>query len=305
MVLNLEQDGIDVYKALASNTRIQILSILASKPATASELALELHMSKAIVSRHLKELENAKLIHLSHNFKSSDDRKKVYTLKVDQIQINFPRKIYLPFKKKTTEIKLGLYSDFEIHPTCGLASSTRVIGQFDDPRSFVSNERADASLLWFTKGYIEYRIPNLLNGNEHPELLELSMEISSEFPDSNNIWPSDISFSINGIDIALWTCPGNYSDVRGKLNPPWWENNFSQYGHLIHLRSSHLNTNIDAHYMSDVTIDDLKLDDSPWITLRISVKEDAANSGGLTLFGNSFGNAPQDILLTLYYSEQG
>ncbi len=304
MVLDLEQDGIDVYKALASKTRIRILTILASKPSTASELALELNISKAIVSRHLKELENAKLIHLSHNFKSSDDRKKVYTLKVDQIQINFPYKIYLPFKKKTSTIKLGLFSDFEIQPTCGLASSTHVIGQFDDPRSFVSNERVDASLLWFAKGYVEYRIPNLLNQNEHPELLELSLEISSEFPGSNNIWPSDISFSINGTDIALWTCPGNYSNVRGKLNPGWWENQFSQYGHLIHLRSSHQNTNIDAQYMSDVTIDDLKLEDSPWITLRISVKDDAANSGGLTIFGNSFGNAPQDILLTLYYSEQ-
>ncbi len=304
MVLNLEQDDIDVYKALASKTRIQMLSILANKPATASELALEMNMSKAIISRHLKELENAKLIHLSHNYKSSDDRKKVYTLKVDRIQINFPHKIYLPYKKKNAEIKLGLFSDFNIQPTCGLATSTHTIGQFDDPRSFVSNERVDASLLWFAKGYVEYRIPNLLNPTEHPELLELSLEISSEFPDSNNIWPSDICFSINGIDIAVWTCPGNYSDVRGKLNPSWWDNNFSQYGHLIHLRSSHQNTNIDAQYMSDVTIDDLKLEDSPWITLRISVKDDAANSGGITLFGNSFGNSPQDILLTLYYSEQ-
>lgn len=303
MVLNLEQDGIDVYKALASKTRIKILSLLANKPATASELALELNLSKAITSRHLKELENAELIHLSHNYKSSDDRKKVYTLKVDQIQINFPHKIYLPFQKKITEIKLGLFSDFEIQPTCGLVSSTHVIGQFDDPRNFVSNERVDASLLWFTKGYVEYRIPNLLNQNERPELLELSLEISSEFPGSNNIWPSDISFSINGIDIATWTCPGNYSDVRGKLNPTWWDSNFSQYGHLIHLRTSHQNTNIDAQYMSDITIDDLKLEDSPWITLRISVKDDAANPGGITLFGNSFGNSPQDILLTLYYSE--
>ena len=304
MVLNLEQDGIDVYKALASKTRVQILIMLANKPATATELALELNLSKAIVSRHLKELEDAKLIQLSQSFKSSDDRKKVYMLKVDQIQIDFPHKIYLPFKKKVSTIKLGLFSDFEIQPTCGLASSAHVIGQFDDPRSFVSNDRADASLLWFTKGYVEYRIPNLLNSNERPELLELSMEISSEFPGSNNNWPSDISFSINGTDIALWTCPGNYSDVRGKLNPSWWDNQFSQYGHLIHLRSSHLDTNIDAQYMSNVTIDDLKLEASPWITLRISVKDDASNSGGLTLFGESFGNFPQDILLTLYYSEQ-
>lgn len=303
MNLNLEHDGIEVYKALASETRIQILTMLANKPATASELAAELNMSKAIVSRHLKELENAKLIHLSHNYKSEDERKKVYTLKVDQIHIDFPRRIYLPYKKKVAEIKLGLFSDFEIQPTCGLCSSERVIGAFDDPRSFVSNDRVDASLLWFSKGYVEYRIPNLLNEKEQPELLELSLELSSEFPDSNNTWPSDISFSINGVDLATWTCPGNYSDVRGKLTPEWWSSHYSQYGHLIHLRTSSHDTGIDAHFMSDVTIRDLNLNESPWLTLKIGVKDDAVNAGGVTIFGDSFGNAPQNIQLTLYYSE--
>ncbi|MCR4694303.1 MAG: ArsR family transcriptional regulator [Pseudobutyrivibrio sp.] len=303
MVLNLEEDGIDVYKALASETRVKILSILASKPATASDLAKELSLTKAIVSRHLKELENANLIHQSHNYKSEDDRKKVYTLKVDQIQINFPHRIYMPFKKKTSEIPLGLYSNFDIQPTCGLASQSATIGQFDDPRSFVANQRVDASLLWFSRGFVEYRIPNMLNENEKPELLELSMELSSEFPESSNRWPSDITFSINGIELATWTSPGNYSDVRGKYTPDWWDSSFSQYGDLIYLRCSHLNTNVDAVKMSDVTIDDLHLNDSPWITLRIAVKPDAKNPGGVTLFGKSFGNSPQDIIFNLYHSD--
>lgn len=303
MELYLDQIGLQTYKALASDTRLEILKLLANSPATTSELAQILNLSKAILSRHLKILEDAKLIHLSHNYSSSDNRKKVYTLKVDQIQIHFPNRIYLPFKKKNSEICLGFFSDFSVKPTCGLASPDHVIGDIDDPRSFVSNERINASLLWFSEGYVEYMIPNLLDDNQKPELLELSLEMSSEFPVSNNNWPSDITFFINDIDVGTWTCPGNYSDVRGKFTPTWWNSDFSQYGLLKNLRVNQFDTTIDSHKISDVRLEDLHLTDSPFIKLRIGIKPDAVNSGGLTIFGSDFGNHNQNILLSVYYSE--
>ncbi len=303
MELYLDHTGLQTYKALASETRLEILKLLANSPATTSELAQTLNLSKAILSRHLKILEDAKLIHLSHTYSSSDNRKKVYTLKVDQIQIHFPNRIYLPFKKKTSEIRLGFFSDFSVKPTCGLASPDNVIGDIDDPRSFVSNDRISASLLWFSEGYVEYIIPNLLDDNQKPELLELSLEISSEFPVSNNNWPSDISFFINDIDVGTWTCPGNYSDVRGKYTPSWWSSDFSQYGLLKNLRVNQFDTTIDSHKISDIRLEDLHLTDSPFIKLRIGIHPDAINSGGLTIFGSDFGNHNQNILLSVYYSE--
>lgn len=303
MELYLDNIGLQTYKALASETRLEILKLLANSPATTSELAQTLDLSKAILSRHLKILEDAKLIHLSHNYSSSDNRKKVYSLKVDQIQIHFPNRIYLPFQKKTSEIRLGFFSDFSVKPTCGLAGPDSVIGDIDDPRSFVSNERINASLLWFAEGYVEYIIPNLLDESQKPELLELSLEMSSEFPVSNNNWPSDISFFINDIDIGTWTCPGNYSDVRGKYTPSWWSSDFSQYGLLKNLRVNRFDTAIDGHKISDIRLEDLHLTDSPFIKLRIGISPDAANSGGLTIFGSEFGNHNQNILLSVYYSE--
>jgi len=303
MELYLDNTGLLTYKALASGTRLEILKLLANSPATTSELAQTLNLSKAILSRHLKILEDAKLIHLSHNYSSSDNRKKVYTLKVDQIQIHFPKRIYLPFKKKTSEIKLGFFSDFSVKPTCGLASAENIIGDVDDPRSFVLNERITASLLWFSEGYVEYMIPNFLDESQNPELLELSLELSSEFPVSNNNWPSDITFYINDMDIGTWTCPGNYSDVRGKYTPSWWSSDFSQYGLLKHLRVNQFDTVIDGHKISDVRLHDLRLTDSPFIKLRIESKSDALNPGGLTIFGSNFGNHDQNMLLSVYYSE--
>ena len=99
MQLYLDQNSLIVYKALASETRLQILNHLADTPSTVSRLAQIMDISKAIMSRHIKILEDANLIHLSKTYASSDGREKVYTLRVDKINITFPKKIYLPYKK--------------------------------------------------------------------------------------------------------------------------------------------------------------------------------------------------------------
>lgn len=303
MQLYLDRNSLAVYKALASETRLEILNHLADTPSTVSELAKLMGISKAIMSRHIKILEEANLIHLSSSYASSDNRKKVYTLRIDEAQIIFPKKIYLPYKKNVHEIKLGYYSDFLVVPSCGLVSSEKIIGKLDDPRVFVSNDRINASLLWFSDGYVEYKIPNTLEVNQHPEMLELSLEIASEFPISNNTWPSDISFYINDVFVGTWTSPGNYSDVRGKLTPTWWNENYSQYGLLKHLRITNTDTGMDGEKLSDAKLSDLNLESSPFITVHIGIEEDAKNKGGLTLFGKSFGNHPQNILLSIFYSE--
>lgn len=303
MQLYLDNNSLVVYKALASETRLTILNHLADTPSTISELAQHMSISKAILSRHIKILEEANLIHLSKAYASSDNRKKVYTLRIDEANIIFPKKIYLPFKKSVSEIKLGYFSDFSVIPSCGLVSKDRIIGKLDDPRVFVSNDRIDASLLWFTDGYVEYRIPNTLEPGQKLVMLELSLELASEFPISNNTWPSDISFSINNIPVGTWESPGNYSDVRGKLTPLWWNENYSQYGLLKHLRITNEDTGIDGEKISDTTLSQLNLENSPFITLRIGIDRDAEHKGGLTIFGEHFGNHPQNILLTLFYSE--
>ncbi len=302
MQLYLDQNSLIVYKALASETRLQILNHLADTPSTVSRLAQIMDISKAIMSRHIKILEDANLIHLSKTYASSDGREKVYTLRVDKINITFPKKIYLPYKKIQQEIKLGYFSDFSATPSCGLASKEAIIGRLDDPRVFVANERIHASLLWFSDGYVEYRIPNPLESDQHPEMLELSLEIASEFPISNNTWPSDISFYINNINAGTWTSPGNYSDVRGKLTPKWWDEKYSQYGLLKHLRITHNDTGMDGEKLSDTSLEDLHLESSPFITVRIGIDENARNKGGLTIFGENFGNHPQNILLSIFYS---
>lgn len=304
MELTLDNESLVVYKALASEVRLQILQALAVSPATVSDLALQLHLSKSIVSRHIHDLEEAQLIHQDTENPVEDSRKKPYVLAIDRIQITFPKKIYLPFQCKMVEVKLGYFSDFQALPSCGLASAERVIGALDDPRSFVLNERIEASLLWFTEGYVEYVIPNFLEPNQTPEMLDISLELSSEFPESNNNWPSDITFTINDVKVGTWTSPGNFSDVRGRLTPEWWDSRYSQYGILKHLRINNKDTGIDGVKISGATLSDLDLKASPFIKLKIGIDPEAEHKGGLTIFGENFGNYPQNIVISLYYSEE-
>ena len=67
-----------------------------------------------------------------------------------------------PQNTYVTEIKIGHYTNYEVYPTCGLASSSKIIGEVDDSRYFAHPDRYDADILWFTKGYIEYMIPNFI-----------------------------------------------------------------------------------------------------------------------------------------------
>lgn len=177
-------------------------------------------------------MEDAGLLSSERDVGKNRNKKMVY-LKIDDIHILFPKKIYREIKLHSTDLKNGHLTDFAARPTCGLATEKNIVGKSDDPKYFLDSERVDAALLWFSEGFVEYKIPNLIQEDQSPELLEISFEIASEFPLSNNMWPSDIAIYINDIKVATYTVPGNFSDTRGIYTPDWWNDRFSQYG-LVH-----------------------------------------------------------------------
>ena len=128
--------------------------------------------------------------------------------------------------------------------------------------------------------------------------LRFSMEICSETSYYKNNWKSDISFAVNGREIATYTSPGDYGGVRGKLNPDWWPNNLTQYGTLITLSITDEGTFLNNTPISKVALRDLALDEGNSILFSIYNKPDAKYYGGFNLFGQHFGNHEQSILLT-------
>ncbi|MEK3887209.1 ArsR/SmtB family transcription factor [Bacillus sp. FSL K6-3431] len=302
MQINISQENLNIFEALASRTRIKIIELISEKDMNIKELSQALGITSSIVTRHILKLEEAEIIKTKYVPGNSSGLQKISLLAIESLNILFPRKLFPDYHVKELSLPVGLYTNFNAYPTCGLATVNELIG-LDESKVFLDSRRVDASLVWISKGFLEYKIPNPITKDQQIKYLEVSLELSSEFPNSNNNWPSDISFSINGRNIGTWTCPGNFSDVRGKHTPKWWGDKSSQYGLLKHIRISPYNVSIDGEHMSDESIQSLNLD-LDVLTITCSVNENSKNVGGLTLFGKGFGNWDKNIEWKFYYIDK-
>ena len=294
-------DGLETFKALGSDTRIHILNILLeNEQMSMNQLATELNISNGALTGHIKKLEECGLINIS-NESAGHGNQKMCSVTQDRIIVDIKKPI--DYKNVfETEIKVGQFSRHQVWPTCGIATSESLIGEFDDIRYFNHPDRFTANILWFTKGYVEYTIPNLIPSNQRITQLSISAELSSEAPGIDNNWPSDISFYINDTKIGMWTSPGDFGDVHGMFTPQWWPQNWNQYGLLKLLVINDYGTYIDGLKISDVSTLSLHLDYSSDIRLRLAVENDSEHVGGITLYGKSFGNYDQDIRVAINYA---
>lgn len=300
--IDISERSLPVFEALASKVRLDVIHLLARRPMNVKELAQTLGLSSAIMTMHIRKLEGANIIRTELR-PGKGGRQKMCFLNAHKIEILFPELTRDTRKYHQTDVPVGHYSDFDVKPTCGLATTDKVIGTFDDPRCFMLPERVDAKILWLGQGYLEYKVPNYLLRSEIPEELEISMELSSEAPFSNSNWPSDISFFFNGVYLGKWTSPGDFGGYRGRYTPDWWDININQYGLMKILRVKKDGCFLDGEKISDVTLDQVDVEKQQW-TFRIAVLEDAEHIGGLTLFGSNFGNYDQDLRFRLYYTKR-
>lgn len=298
-ITNLK-DSLPLFKALSSDVRIDIIDMLSQyKQLNMNELSEKLKLTNGAVTMHVKKLEECGLIKTT-NLTGKHGLQKICSIHEDKFIIDIGVEDYK--NSYDIDMSIGHYSSYEILPTCGIATQEKIIGEVDNPSYFADPERINADILWFTKGYIEYRIPNYLKPNEIFSELQVSMEISSEAPGSCNIWPSDIHFFINGVKLGSWTSPGDYGDSKGILTPSWWFPNWNQYGLLKLLLVNNFGTFIDGIKISDVTLEDLKLTYKSDILLKLAVPEETKHVGGLTIFGKNFGNYNQGISVRLIYN---
>lgn len=303
MKADISRASLPVFEALASEVRLNIIRLLAERgPMHNKEMAAALGLSGAIMTMHVGKLEKAGLIR-SQMERKGGSTYKYCTLAVEHLSVEFPRVSQTEARSVYEHaIPVGHYTDIEAWPTCGLAAPDKMIGQYDDPRYFFEPERIQAHLIWFSRGYVEYKLPNYLLHGQQAEEIEVSFEIGSEAPGYNDQWPSDIAFTLNHTLLGQWTSPGDFGDTRGRLTPAWWTSDKNQYGLLKSLRINGEGTFIDGQQISSITIRDIELDRNQW-TFRFEVPQAAAHVGGLTLYGRGFGNYDQDIVFRMYYKE--
>ncbi|MDO5445162.1 MAG: ArsR family transcriptional regulator [Eubacteriales bacterium] len=300
MIVNPTPENVAFFGALASDIRLKIIQLLSKDELNIKELAEQTGVSSPIMLKHIQALESAGIV-TSRLVKRNGSVSRVCTLVFAEYRFMIEtRRKNLP-SVQSFSIPVGQYSDIEGTPTCGLATVETVIGFRDDPRVFWDPERVNAQLLWFTQGYVEYRVPNYLSSDQKLVEIELSFEIASEAPDFADDWPSDITFSLNGIKLFTWTSPGDFGIKTGILTPEWWPSN--QYGLLKVIRIKSDGTFLDDEKISDITLDQVMENPSLFWKIRFEVAEDAKNVGGLTLFGKRFGNHAQDIIMRVFFEK--
>ncbi|MEO5965854.1 MAG: transcriptional regulator, partial [Candidatus Limnocylindrales bacterium] len=245
-------------------------------------------------------LERAGLLHTELQ-PASRGLQKVCARTYDELVFDLPRGPQHTRDSVDVEMPIGGFSDFSVEPTCGLVTATGLIGFLDDPAAFYEPARLEAQLLWFRSGYVEYRFPNRIPPGAKASSLQLTAEICSEAPLHDLDWPSDIAVWVNGVALGEWTCPSDFGGQRGRLTPSWWEEKDSQFGVLKRWLVTGDGTTIDGVRLSTVDLEALELNASRPIVVRIGVRPDADNVGGLNLFGRAFGNYPQDLNLRIEY----
>jgi predicted transcriptional regulator len=299
MYLSTDTESLRVYEALASEVRLQIIDLLYTKEMHIKELASVLYLSSAIVSKHVSQLQKAGLV--SYRMRRVNGGTYKYcSLSTEYLQIRLSKKELAARKFAEVSVPVGHYTDIEASPTCGIATTEKMIGHYDNPTYFLDPERVHAGILWFARGFVEYKIPNFLFKDQTVQEIEISMEIGSEAPHVDENWPSDIQFTINGRLLGVWTSPGDFGNRRGRLSPAWWHNDVNQYGLMKVLRINEHGTYIDGMQISEMTIRDVPWDSNQW-TFRISAEDVSRGRGGLTLYGKGFGNYDQDIVIRSYY----
>ncbi|MFO7805629.1 MAG: helix-turn-helix domain-containing protein [Paracoccaceae bacterium] len=294
-------EQLDVIKGLASEVRIRIIRLLESRgPMNVNQIAEVLDLPQSTVSSNIQILEAINLV-VTRSEKARKGSQKICRSVFSEVLIAFSEVQREP-QNDALEVAMpiGLYTRCNVSAPCGLCSAEGVIGLLDVPDTFLEPDRMKAGLLWFTRGYVEYQFPNNLKlSGQTATALEFSMELSSEVPGTSADWPSDISLWVNGFDVATWTSPGDFGDKRGVYTPDWWKLSGSQYGKLKNWRINGSGSFVDGVKVSDVTLQDLEIEDHRSIRMRIGVRDDADHPGGINIFGRGFGNYDQDIIMRL------
>ena len=176
-IKSLEQ-AVPVFKALGSELRVRLIQILLEhQEMNMNELASSLGITNGALTSHVKKLEEAGILAILPEH-SGHGNQKVCRINVDKILVDVATNNESPAENSySIDIPIGNYFNYSVFPTCGLSTTDSLIGEVDDPRYFAHPNHVDARILWFGRGFIDYRIPNMLPPGQKIDRLTLSFEI--------------------------------------------------------------------------------------------------------------------------------
>lgn len=295
-----------IGKALSTNDRIKILNLLTDNSMSIVEISSKLNLAVSSTAFHIKCLEDAGLV-LTHSQAGIRGSMRVCISNVQSIHIICDASRQLDdIKTLKIEMPIGNFYDCNVFPTCGLADENSIISVYDNPGAFYSPEKVNAQLIWFQKGFLEYRFPNHMLKHVLLKDLSFQLEICSEAPGFRDIWPSDISIIVNDNEVATYTCPGDFGSRLGKLTPKYWGYGSTQFGLLKTFSIRENGCYIDEVLVNNqLKISQIDISEKAYISFKICIKDNAKHIGGVNIFGKKFGDFNQDIIMQANYQAMG
>ena len=109
-------EGLEIFKALGSETRIEIIKILLENHGmNMNELATRLNITNGALTNHIKKLEDSGIVSISNESAGHGNQKKC-SVYLDKILIDIDAQE--DFKNVyQTDLKVAHFSDYEVLPT--------------------------------------------------------------------------------------------------------------------------------------------------------------------------------------------
>ena len=308
--LDLQNDG-DIPKiaalcdALGSEARLKILRCLQSPPYifTVTQLVKTLNIPTTTLLFHLEKMQTADLVNISYK-SSTHGTHRLIARKLHGADLRFYYVQQQNVKSVSSFVQtigVGQFNDF-IGTSFNFCTADSHYTSLSD--NCYLPERFNAQLVYTPNGQITYRFSNQTAKLYAVKELALTLELCSEAPYFDNNYLSDITFWINGKELTTYTCPGDFGDHRGLLNPDWWSSVNTQYGILLTLTVNEKGVYLNgAKTPSKITLNDLEREKGNKIEVRLGNKPTAVNLGGFNIFGKQFGDHPQDVTLIMTYED--
>lgn len=294
-----------VAHALSTDLRLNILELIEKQTLSCTEIAKSLGYPLPTIISNIDILQSAGLVSTTL-IPARNGHTKLCTPVYYDIFIRLGKNL-MPVDDSSeyrAEIPVGNYLNFDVAPTCGFVVDENNYFLSDDPNCLLDPRRINASLLWFKKGYVEYRIPINIPPKSEIKSITFELEICSEAPGYNNSHKSDITLWINDFEIGTYLSPGDFGGVKGKYNPDFWGLEHTQFGKLTKWKISQNGCFINDLLVSETPVSHLDiLHETNYVTMRLGIKPDAKNIGGINIFGRGFGNYSQDIKMIVEYFE--
>ncbi len=291
-----------VGKALSSPVRLEIIKKLQEKKCNYSELARIFDLPVGTIAFHINVLEQAGLVSVG-NMPEHKGHIRWCSYANPYIML-----IMRDGEKRSTEkvrehnISVGDYVLFEPIKEWGLGCANGQITGYSDGGFIYTDERKRAQILWCDGGKVVYPVPTSLFDGENIKDVRISLEISSNTMGYSNHYPSDITYTIDGVELCTDMSLGDYGDRYGLYTPKTWHGESTKYGVLkvisvkrdgVYMNEKLVNKKLTVSFFSERAKNNAMF-------FGVENKPDSPHPGGFNIFGDKFGDYPQAIKINVF-----